>query len=346
MKYLFVLGRNIELSIAEVENYFKRTNKNILSRKIIKNGLLIETNKKLNKDEIDFFGGVISIGEVICELKNLDKTEIYFGEKNNINYSVWNFSDEFSEVRIYLKKRFKQEKLKAVFKPSENSSKINEEYFVFEDYFGKIIQKCDYGSLEKRDMKKPVRRESLAISPRLAKIMINLSQVKENETLFDPFCGIGVILQEALLQKIKVIGIDKDKKALEGAKENLNWFGFSKEKYKLINFDSKKVDVTKAQVLVSEPDLGEILKKIPTKEKAEKILRNFEDLIIKVLNNLKNVVSSRIVFSSPLIRIGKKRVGCNIEKICEDTNLKLVEKEFDDFREKQIVGRRIFVLKN
>ncbi len=344
MKYLFILGRNLELSISEIKNYLEKTNRKILNNSLNKNGFLVEIDKKLNENEIDFLGGIISIGEVVCEIKDLDKIEIYLGEKNNINYSVWNFSEKFNEIRDYLKKRFRKEKLKAVFKPSENSSKVDEEYFVFEDYFGKIVQKCDYKNLEKRDMNKPIRRESLAISPRLAKIMINLSQVKENETLLDCFCGIGVILQEALLQNIRVIGIDKNKNAISGAQQNLNWFSFLKENYKLINFDSKKVEVTKANVLVSEPDLGEVLKKIPTKEKAERILNGFENLMIGVLNNLKKVVSERIVFTSPLIRIGKKRIGCNIEKICELTGLKLIEGSFDDFREKQIVGRRIFVL--
>ena len=98
-------------------------------------------------------------------------------------------------ISVYLKKRFKAEKLKATEKrltgkmqtqESGNlnivSSKlINEQYFVFENYFGRIIQKCDYKAIEKRDMQKPVRRHELSISPRLAKIMINLSQIKENE---------------------------------------------------------------------------------------------------------------------------------------------------------------------
>jgi hypothetical protein len=37
-------------------------------------------------------------------------------------------------------------------------------------------------------MQKPIRREELAISPRLAKILINLSGAKKNNLLLDPFC--------------------------------------------------------------------------------------------------------------------------------------------------------------
>ena len=345
MKYLFILGRNIELSIAEIKSYFELTNNKILNKHFNQKGFLIELERELKKGEIDNLGGTIAIGQVLSNsVDDLDKIEIYLGEKNNISYSIWNMSEKEEILREYLKKRFKKEKLKAVFKYQENSPKVDEAFFSFEENYGKIIQKCDYDILEKRDMGKPIRRESLAISPRLAKTMINLSQVKESGTLVDCFCGIGVILQEALLQNKKVIGIDRDKDAIKGASKNLEWFGFSKDQYELINFDSKKVKISKANVLVTEPDLGEILRKISSKTKAKETLQEFEDLMIGVLKNLKENISGRIVFTSPLIKTPEKRIACNIDRILENTGLKLVLGGFDDFRDKQIVGRRIFVL--
>lgn len=372
MRYLFILGRNPELSILELKSYFNKENFEILDEETKENSFFVNLNQKLNERTIDFLGGTVAIGESIEEgevkdlIKNLDKTLIYSGKENNINYSIWNFAtkESYEEILFYLKKRFKQEKLKASLKSMSgeinlqsgeifriNSSKnIDEEYFLFssekieKNYFGKLIQKSNYEEIEKRDMKKPIRRESLAISPRLAKIMINLSEVKENETLLDPFCGIGIILEEALHQKIKVIGIDLDKNAINGANENLKWFGFDKTKYSLFNADSSKIEIPSCNAIVTEPDLGETLKKVPTKEKAEEILKNFENLMIKVLNNLKKKISGKIVFSSPLVKIGKKRIGCDIEKISEMTKLNILQNGIDEFRENQIVGRRIFVL--
>jgi len=357
MKYLFILGRNAKLSLAELFAYF---GKEIISIKENKNAVLINLKNPL-KGNIDDLGGIISIGEVMCDIKEMESKMIYPGESNKLNYVVWDFSNRTGEVQEYLKKRFKEEKLKAIEKrfnglielqegepvPNLESKLINEEYFVFENYFGKIIQKCDYKEIEKRDMEKPFRREKLSISPRLAKIMVNLSEVKENETLVDSFCGIGVILQEALIQGIKVIGIDKDKDAIPGARKNLEWFGFKKSNYKLINSDSKRISISKADVLVSEPDLGPTIKKIPTNEKAKETLRNFESLMIDVLNNMKNQVKSKFVFTAPFIRIGKKRIGCDYERILRETGLKLAGGfPIPEFRENQIVGRHIFVLEN
>lgn len=369
MKYLFILGRNPELSIAEIKSYFKKECIEILNETQKENGFLISLATKISDRTVDFLGGTISIAEVLEEgsvdeiIQNLDKTEIYFGEKNNINYCFWNFSNNADKILDYLRKRFKSEKLKASLKSAyENmvlqsgkivripsSKHIDEEYFLFEsesgrEYFGKIIQKSNYEEIKKRDMEKPVRRESLAISPRLAKIMINLSEVKEGEILVDPFCGIGVVLEEALNQKIRIVGIDKNKSAIQGSQKNLEWFGFNKKYYELINEDSKKIRISGANVIVTEPDLGEVLKKNPTKENAKKTLKNFEILMIQVLNNLKNEISGKIVFTSPLIRVGKKRIGCDIDNITEATGLNLIGKGFDEFRENQIVGRRIFVL--
>jgi tRNA G10 N-methylase Trm11 len=384
MKYIFILGRNLALSKAEVFAFLKRFDYFLLEFFEKGNALLIDIDRPLKEKAIDILGGVIAIGEVLGKsLKDLDKINIYSGTKNKLNYCIWEFGEN-EDFRDYLKKRFRSEKVKAVEKkltgkiqlqsggdaPMVASSLVQEQYFIFsrevpevkneEFYFGKIIGYSDYESLEERDMKKPVRRSELAISPRLAKIMINLSLVKKGK-LLDSFCGIGAILFEALLQGIKVIGIDIDKEAIEGAKENLKWGNFDQENYLLICGNSKKVSAKKAEVLVAEPDLGMTLKKVLledkrkskekiirknySEEKAKEILEEFENLLVDVLNNFKKSISGRFVFSSPLIRTRKGRISCNIEKIQISTGLKLVEGfPIQEYRKGKIVGRDIFVV--
>ncbi|MDO8623367.1 MAG: DNA methyltransferase [archaeon] len=378
MKYLFILGRNVKLSIAEVFSFLEKENIQILNHYKRNNSILIETDKALG-DIVNKFGGVIAIGEVLTSgkiekiINDIEKINLYNKKENKFNYALWNFSDEdsISEISIYLKKRFKSEKLKASEKtfrgliklqnmdfaeniPSKNS--IKEEYFLFSDsdnkndnFFGIVNQRCDYDQIEERDMKKPVRRQELAISPRLAKIIINLSQANENEILLDPFCGIGVILEEALLQNKKVIGIDKDKEAIGGAKKNLEWFKFKKTDYQLIVGDSRNIIPERANVIVTEPSLGKTLRKAAKKEEAEKIMNDFENLMISVLNNLKSKISGKIVFTSPLIKTTQGRIPCNFENILKNTGLKLgkikdINFPIPEFREDQIVGRNIVVL--
>lgn len=335
MRYLFVLGRNIELSLAEVLNFLKRFDNPAKKYTKRKNAILVEVNNKLGDNAIDKLGGVIAIGEVL----DLEKSVLYYGSKNSFNYIIWDFSDKTEKYIGYLKERFREEKLKATRKLRERKGfkTIDEQYFVFDDYFGRITQSCDYEELEKRDMKKPVRREALAISPRLSKIMINLSQTKKN--LVDPFCGIGGVLFEALLQELEVIGIEIDPHAINGAKKNLEWGKFPKEKYQLITGNSKTVKIKDSEVIVTEPDLGRLVRKSPKQKDIDLTMKNFENLMVGVLNNLKRRISGRMVFTSPHI----KR-GCNINYILSKTGLKLVEGPFLEFREGKIGGRAIFVL--
>ena len=374
MKYLFILGRNVKLSEAEVLAYFERKENKVKSFFLRRNGLLVEVEKPLEKEAVNSFGGVIAIGEVLIEgnlNSKLEQVNLYSGTKNNFTYVLWDFAEEKTNdsISLYLKARFKEEKFKASEKSlsgrmklqsgkivSKISSKlVDEKYFVFEEktedekkqkFFGKIFAECNYEELEKRDMNKPVRREELAISPRLAKILINLSRVKKGP-LVDAFCGIGVILSETLLQGIPVIGVDRDEKAIIGAKKNLAWGKFNQRDYQLFVNNSKTVRTKEAEVLVSEPDLGKTWKKVPTDGMIKEQMKDFEDLMIGVLNNFKQRVSGRIVFTAPFILTKKKgrRTGCDIERILEYTKLKLVEGfPIPEFREEQVVGREIFIL--
>ena len=179
--------------------------------------------------------------------------------------------------------------------------------------------------------------------------MINLSQPENNGKILDPFCGIGVILQEALLKNFNVFGIDKDFEAVQQCKKNMEWFNFQISRYKVLNGDSSQMKMNEnISAIVTEPDLGKILKKVPTNHEATKTLNEFENLIIRVINNFKSSLlpGAKIVFSSPLIKShSAKRMSCNFERISEETRLRIAENfPIEDFRENQIVGRQIVVM--
>ncbi|PIN91380.1 hypothetical protein COU57_00745 [Candidatus Pacearchaeota archaeon CG10_big_fil_rev_8_21_14_0_10_32_14] len=372
MKYLFILGRNPELSLKEVLSYFEKERIKVNEFSLNLNGLLIDINFNLSPKIINEFGGVISIGKVLSQgdikeiTKNLENISLYSGTKNNFSYVIWNYSDDdnLSSISDYLKSRFRSEKLKTSLKPLTGNLELQNgkntrivgnivetQYFIFSlektIYFGMIDQTTDYKEIERRDMHKPVRREELAISPRLAKIMINLSQSIKGERILDPFCGIGVILSEALIKDISVIGIDIDKMAVDGATQNLSWNKFPSNKYKLFSRDSRKFSLNQnINAIVTEPDLGNLLRKIPSNDETRQTLTDFENLMIDVLSNYKNNLLNRVVFSAPFIKTkSNKYAGCDINKILQQTGLKLVEGfPIADYRSQQIVGRQIFVL--
>lgn len=87
-----------------------------------------------------------------------------------------------------------------------------------------------------RDQNRPFRDARVGmLPPKLAQIIINLStaydqtldkkeqHLNSKQTILDPFCGTGVICQEALLMGYSVIGSDLDNKMVTYTKNNLDW---------------------------------------------------------------------------------------------------------------------------
>jgi tRNA (guanine10-N2)-dimethyltransferase len=60
--------------------------------------------------------------------------------------------------------------------------------------------------------------------PKIARALVNLSSMKKNEVMLDPFCGTGGILIEAGLLGAQVIGSDIEKKMIEGCRKNLEFY--------------------------------------------------------------------------------------------------------------------------
>jgi len=141
--YLFVLGRDPELSIIEIESFLQ--SKNI-------NYEILDTNKniaaiKLSQFEtsfVDYLGGTIKVGEVISNTNKLDEieenlelSELYKGTKNKINYYISGFSTDLTSfVEDFLKDYFKKIKLKALYRKETTPSSIIKKE-IFPQHFGK-----------------------------------------------------------------------------------------------------------------------------------------------------------------------------------------------------------------
>ena len=77
----------------------------------------------------------------------------------------------------------------------------------------------------KRDQRRPARDAKVGmLPPKLAQILINLAGPLETGTrILDPFCGTGVVLQEAFLDGYRVFGTDLNPRMVEYTKRNLEW---------------------------------------------------------------------------------------------------------------------------
>ena len=75
------------------------------------------------------------------------------------------------------------------------------------------------------ETRKPQNRPYFApisLHPRLARCLVNLAELKNDQKLLDPFCGTGGILLEAGLMGFSVLGSDSDPNMVSGTCQNLN----------------------------------------------------------------------------------------------------------------------------
>ncbi|MEM3926780.1 MAG: RNA methyltransferase [Desulfurococcaceae archaeon] len=72
--------------------------------------------------------------------------------------------------------------------------------------------------------KGPFQR-SIALTPDISRALINLSRIRENEVLIDPFAGTGSVLIEAWFMGIRAIGVDIDWELVHGMRANLDYCG-------------------------------------------------------------------------------------------------------------------------
>jgi tRNA G10 N-methylase Trm11 len=153
-------------------------------------------------------------------------------------------------------------------------------------FVAKTLTVQDFEDYGRRDYQRPVRDEKQGmIPPKVAQVMLNLSNCKAGETILDPFCGIGTMVQEGLLLGFRMIGSDINKIAIKGSEQNLEWF---RNRYKIApgKYGVEVSDATtvsgllekggqKPSAIVTESTLGPIYGNYP---KEPEIKQNFTNL--------------------------------------------------------------------
>lgn len=124
----------------------------------------------------------------------------------------------------------------------------------------------DIDAYAARDHGRPKRDARVGmLPPKLAQTIVNLANPGEGETVLDPFCGTGVILQESLLMGRYVQGSDIEPRMIDYTKENLEYLiGPAEQKlevgdatsHKWSNFDVVACETYLGRPFNAEPDAG------------------------------------------------------------------------------------------
>ena len=169
-----------------------------------------------------------------------------------------------------------------------------------ETFIGTTIAVHNPFEFQKRDLDKPVQRKIFGISPRVAKIMVNLTQCTPGKVFLDPFCGVGTLLMEALLVRAKVVGVDINRWCVESAKRNLDWvsreYSVDDADYVVLQGDVRKLASkigNDVDCIATEPDLGPALREVPTTTYAQKIIENLQPLFEDFLGESYEIMRPR-----------------------------------------------------
>jgi tRNA G10 N-methylase Trm11 len=165
---------------------------------------------------------------------------------------------------------------------------------------------------QKRDIYKPNQRKIFGMPPRLARMMVNLSACKQGKVLLDPFCGVGTILQEALMEKAMIVGMDVNPWCVKASTENLEWlaqeYGLGNADFRVLQGDVsrlvEKMGQEAVDCIVCEPDLGPALRQVPTGPYAEKIIQKLEPLYFGFVEQAFRALKpdGRLVLVTPYIK--------------------------------------------
>ncbi|MDR1970074.1 MAG: methyltransferase domain-containing protein, partial [Candidatus Nomurabacteria bacterium] len=159
----------------------------------------------------------------------------------------------------------------------------------------------DLNSYTLRDRGRPKRDARVGmLPPKLAQTMINLAAKDKNDgVLLDPFCGTGVILQEAALMGFRVHGTDIEPRMVEYSKTNLSWLK-KQSVAKHLDWQTPVLDVGDAtnyvwpkpiEIVATETYLGQPYATQPPIEKLQENITTCNTIISKFLINLASQIT-------------------------------------------------------
>lgn len=388
-----ILGRQPEISLAELECLFGSEQ----ISPVASYAALIQTATPLPQQKL---GGTMKSAQLIARLKNtsleaafaqlgpiISDIEFSLPEgKMQLGVSIYGFKAQKNWLlRQLLTLKKEVRKIGRSVRIIENKSEALEtaqvlynklagslgiEILIIKDGNDALIARTtavqnidDYAA---RDHGRPMRDSYVGmLPPKLAQIMINLAKPSKDSLVLDPFCGTGVVLQEALLMDSPAYGTDISEKMIDYSSQNLQWL---QESWKLKNKDWKVehgdatsfvwnfVDTKRPDASIcvaTETYLGKPLTSLPNQRQLDEIIDQANKIAEGFLKNIGPQLASgsRLCVALPAWHLGDSgfrhlKVLDHLENLGYN-RLDLVHASKRDLiyhRENQVVARELTIL--
>lgn len=315
MRYLAVLGRQPEISIAELEAQFPKA---LFSTGpvLAASPTVLDLRLRAAGDppawppvDIKRFGGVLKLAIELEQkpleyLQSLSEGKITIGVSDySKNASRRTASSEALKLKKILVRHGRSvrvvENKEATLSTAtslhnglggKNERKV--EFIKVNDEWFRVIGVQDIEAYAKRDQARPARDAKVGmLPPKLAQILINLcGPLASGSVVLDPFCGTGVVLQEALLMGYRAYGTDISERMVEYSKKNLEHFRF--KDYEVEVGDATSFEWKKPiNAVACEGYLGRPFSRVPSEMSLKKEKQECLAIILGFLKNLSSQIS-------------------------------------------------------
>lgn len=228
-------------------------------------------------------------------------------------------------------------------------------------YLAQTTDIQDIDAYAARDQARPHRDAKVGmLPPKLAQTILNLATAgSQGGRILDPFCGTGVVLQEATLMDYDVYGSDLEPRMVQYSIDNLTWLD---EQYPDAG-DYRRVEIgdatthrwyeaEKISAVAGETYLGKPLSTLPPGDQLADIMREVNALHHKFLQNIGRQLKpgTRLCLAVPAWRGRHEFLHLSVLDFLSDlgyNRLKFTHVANEDLiyhRADQVVGRELLVL--
>lgn len=383
-----ILGRQPEIGLAELEALYGASKINRISSEVALVDAMVDFSR---------LGGSIKAAELLTSVGGAKPSSAFSKIKSllpqlvgampagkvKLGLSLYGFDMSPYAINgeaLRLKKTIKNHGRSARVVPNETAalssaqtyhnslcSELGLEFvIVFSDdkiYIGRVTHVQDIDAYRIRDRERPKRDAFVGmLPPKLAQIIVNLSlgqrQFNAETYVLDPFCGTGVVLQEAWLMGYAVYGSDISPKMVDYSRANLDWLA---EKAKTTDETRIRLETADAKdhiwrqpldIVACEGYLGQPLGgQNPSEEKLREIIHDCNSTMRAFLKNIRPQLSdnARLCVAMPAWFVGGKYHHLPVIDELESLDFKPISfihapESLLYRREDQVTGRELVVL--
>ncbi|MBB1549804.1 hypothetical protein HG449_002990 [Candidatus Saccharibacteria bacterium] len=392
MKYVAIAGRQPLISLAEIQALYDKAAR-LVGKKLVFFEINEDGEENISPD-VNRLGGSLKLGKFFdTDFSKLAKFLATAHPEGKITLGISDFSKQKKsglakqksmELKRNLARMGRSARVITSNEPEISSAtahhnQLGEKAGCFEIF---LIDREIYLSLgtqnitayTERDQARPARDAKVGmLPPKLAQILINLcGKLPEEARVLDPFCGTGVVLQEAAIMGYVPYGTDLNERMVEYSKKNLSWLfnERNRKRFKILpDLIQKKDQILNAisvgdatsfawdgeiDAVAFEGYLGAPMSKPPVDIKFKTEKAKCREIAIGFLKNITPQIKSGtpVVMALPAwLRENGKYAGLNILDEIQEMGYNF--EKFQDlsqsdllyYREGQIVAREIIVIR-